>query len=83
MQSPTTHELSLVMSRLGVRGCPSAISPRVLLTGDTEAREEHRQALHTRSLKRWSMSQNYKRPELTFRALLTEDGTQRVELAPA
>ena len=28
-----------------------------------------------------SMSQNYKTPELSFRALLTEDGAERLEVA--
>jgi hypothetical protein len=32
---------------------------------------------------RWSMSQNYKPPELRFRALLTEGATRQVELVRA
>ena len=36
-----------------------------------------------RGLKRWSMSQNYKTPELRFRALLTEGASRQLELGRA
>jgi hypothetical protein len=45
---------------------------RVLLPGDTETREEHRQAVLTRSLKRPSTFRNSMHSEPRFRALLTE-----------
>jgi hypothetical protein len=60
------------MSRLGVRVRSSAIFPRVLLAGDTEVREEHRQAVGTQSLKGSSTFRNYIHSKPRFRALLTE-----------
>jgi hypothetical protein len=45
---------------------------RVLLPGDTETREEHRQAALTRSLKRPLTFRNTMHSEPRFRALLTE-----------
>jgi hypothetical protein len=41
-------------------------TPRVLLVGDAEAREEHRQAVRTRRLERWSGFRGAKQPELRF-----------------
>jgi hypothetical protein len=53
---------------------------RVLLAGDAEAREEHRQAVRTRGLEWWSKFQTTKQSEMRFRALLTE-GTSEVQPA--
>jgi hypothetical protein len=47
----------------------------VLLAGDPETREEHRQAVRTRGLKRSSTFRNYIHSELRFCALLTEKGS--------
>jgi len=56
----------------------------VLLANDAENRgEEHRQAVRIRGLKRSSTFRNYTQSELRFRALLTEDGTQQIDLARA
>jgi hypothetical protein len=55
---------------------------RVLLVGDAEKRkEEHRRAVRTRGLKRSSGFRSTIRPELMFRALLTEGDARRVALA--
>ena len=53
---------------------------RILLAGDAEAREEHRQGARARDLKRSSKFRNYTHSELRFCALLTE-GASEVELA--
>jgi antibiotic biosynthesis monooxygenase (ABM) superfamily enzyme len=53
---------------------------RVLLAGDAEAREEHRQAVRTRGLEWWLTFQKYTRSEPRFHALLTE-GASEVQLA--
>jgi hypothetical protein len=55
---------------------------RVLLVGDAETRVTWR-AVHARGLKRSSTFRNYTHSEPGFRALLTESGNQRVELARA
>jgi beta-lactamase superfamily II metal-dependent hydrolase len=55
---------------------------RVLLVGDAETRVTWR-AVHARGLKRSSTFRNYTHTEPGFRALLTESGNQRVELARA
>jgi hypothetical protein len=55
---------------------------RVLLAGDAEAREEHRQAVRTRGLEWWLTFRNYTHSEPTFRAVLT-GGASEMELAPA
>jgi hypothetical protein len=53
---------------------------RVLLAGEAEAREEHRQAVRTRGLKQSSTFRNYTHSEPRFRTLLAE-GASEVELA--
>jgi antibiotic biosynthesis monooxygenase (ABM) superfamily enzyme len=49
---------------------------RVLLAGDAEAREEHRQAVRTRGLEWWLTFPNYTHSEPRFRALLTEEAPE-------
>jgi hypothetical protein len=58
---------------------------RVLLVGDAETREEEciSRTARTRGFKRSSTFRNYTHSEPRFRALLTEGGAQRVELAGA
>jgi antibiotic biosynthesis monooxygenase (ABM) superfamily enzyme len=53
---------------------------RVLLAGDAEAREEHRQAVRTRGLEWWLTFPNYTHSEPRFHARLSE-GASEIELA--
>ena len=54
----------------------------VLLAGDAKAREEEfKRAASARGLNRSSTFRNYTHSEPRFRVLLTEDGTQRLELS--
>jgi hypothetical protein len=49
----------------------------VLLAGDAKARKEKfKRAASARGLNRWSMSQNYKTPELKFRAVVDESACE-------
>jgi len=49
---------------------------RVLLAGDAEGREEHRQAVRTRGLEWWLTFPKYTHSEPRFRALLTQGDAQ-------
>jgi hypothetical protein len=72
MTSPPPNELSSETNDNSVAILLTYGTARVLLAGDTEAREEHRQAVRRRSLKRSSGFRSTKLPDVPFSARLTE-----------